>query len=153
MLSYRKANHVDCDRLFRWANDPETRRQSFSSYPIKYSEHKNWLKQKLEDPECRILIYYSNKLPVGQTRAEKHAYGIEIDITVSPKMRGKGYGEKMLALLKKNCSKHWRGVSLYAHIKEKNIASKKVFEKAGFVMKSNKKHNRHDYIEMEFVPD
>src|SRR5438105_158086 len=71
-LVWREARQADADVLWRWANDRETRQNSFSRSPIPYAAH------------------------VGQVRFDIADGVAEIGITVAPERRGRGYGKAML---------------------------------------------------------
>src|ERR1017187_6205848 len=48
-MQVRRASVEDCEELWRWANDPETRTVSYSAAPIPWPDHVTWLHAKLAD--------------------------------------------------------------------------------------------------------
>jgi RimJ/RimL family protein N-acetyltransferase len=134
---HRKANLLDTDIYFNWANDKTTRENSFDTKPIIYENHVKWFSQKIQDKKALLLIFEDeNNTPIGQIRIEnkdnEHVIGISIDTN----FRGKGYAAKMYV---KACQEYYTifGKSIiHAYIKKENIASIKSFEKAGFLLKS-----------------
>ncbi|MCR5303818.1 MAG: GNAT family N-acetyltransferase [Lachnospiraceae bacterium] len=74
-VNLRKAEPGDEALLLRWANDPATRANSFTSALISPEQHHRWFSGKLSDPCCDILIFslkspLENKDRTGETPAE-----------------------------------------------------------------------------------
>src|ERR1043166_10202171 len=78
----RQANDVDDYRirsvrgdgmflLWYWANDRQTRKNSFNSNPIAWSTHEAWCAENLGAPNVRIWILERQHVPVGQIRYER----------------------------------------------------------------------------------
>jgi len=95
-LDCRKAQMLDAELLWRWANDPETRQNAFSTAPIPYAEHLAWLEGRLRSEATSIWIFSHGPAPVGQVRFDLTADLAEISIVVAPEQRGCGYGKAML---------------------------------------------------------
>src|SRR2546428_5112434 len=95
-IVWREARMADADVLWRWANDPETRRNSFNTSPILYEEHVAWLSQRLGSDATPIWIFSDGDVPVGQVRFDISGDVAEIGITVAPEQRARGYGRAML---------------------------------------------------------
>jgi len=136
-LKIRMATMDDAELLFRWANDPETRKNSFNSNIIRWEDHIKWLNSKIYDPKSNIYILTLDNSPIGTTKTEQTSDTI-IGITVAPEYRGKGLGS---AMIKKTCEKYWESNDndIFAYIKSMNVKSKNVFEKAGFIFFETKK--------------
>lgn len=117
--------------LFDWANDSVTRHNSFNPNPIEWKSHVSWLKRKIADPNAHLFLTYLNKIPIGTIRFESKD-NTEISVTVAPSQRGKGNGAK---IIKAACNRFMKNSNqaILAYIKKDNPASKRVFEKAGFV--------------------
>ena len=98
-LDFRRVEEGDCDLIFRWANDPTTRYNSFNSNPIPYSDHINWFNKKLNSSSIIFLIFTLNEQPIGQMRVEEENQIGEISFTIDPDYRGKGYGSLILKLI------------------------------------------------------
>src|SRR3989441_2297326 len=95
-LVWREARMADADVLWRWANDPETRQNSFNTSPILYEEHVAWLSQRLGSDAMPTWIFSDGDVPVGQVRFDISGDVAEIGITVAPEQRARGYGRAML---------------------------------------------------------
>jgi len=124
----------DCDLLWKWANDPATRANSFDSTPISLLRHKEWLHVKLQDSKCRLWMAINKKLgKIGVVRFDCHDAEANISVALAPRARGKGYGKKLISSA---CHQMFAssGVELVrALIKPANKASVRVFEGAGFL--------------------
>ena len=129
-IGIREATDNDATIIFEWANNSETRNNSFNSGVIKWKDHLHWFKEKLSDDSCTIYILHYNEISVGVVRFEINETTI-IGVTVAPDFRGKGFGAE---IIKTACQTFWRINSdpILAYIKKGNIASQRVFEKAGF---------------------
>ncbi|MBI4644486.1 MAG: UDP-2,4-diacetamido-2,4,6-trideoxy-beta-L-altropyranose hydrolase, partial [Deltaproteobacteria bacterium] len=55
-ITLRAAVKDDCRMLWEWANDPEVRKNSFSSDPIPWEQHVSWFESKLRDPGYLFFI-------------------------------------------------------------------------------------------------
>lgn len=138
-IGIREATINDATVLFDWANDPETRKNSFNSGPIEWNHHIHWFKKKLDDAKSKIYILQYNEMTVGVVRFEINETTI-IGVTVAPDHRGMGFGAE---ILKTACNTFWGNNtdSILAYIKKGNIASQHVFEKAGFIFQREDKIN------------
>ncbi|GAB2562919.1 GNAT family N-acetyltransferase [Spirosoma areae] len=138
MLTYRTAQPADARLYFEWANDPETRHQSFHSDLISLETHTAWFTRKIADPNS-LLLLFSNEAgqPVGQVRFERAPIAdmpdeIIIGIAVDAKHRGQGLAAQLIQLGCASCRKRWGVVTIHAYIKPDNQASVRAFEQAGF---------------------
>ena len=124
----RSVRFEDWHLLMNWRNDVETVDKSLHQSPVLLPEHKSWLKRKLADPQCIMLIGEVDGVPIGQVRFDCVGTTAEVSIVVGPEFRGKGYGTSLLA---EGCQMagEWDYV---AYIKPGNHASFRAFEKAGF---------------------
>ena len=57
-----KSFTADADVLWRWANDPETRQNSFNTSPILYEEHVAWLSPILATAAAYLAVRYRSQL-------------------------------------------------------------------------------------------
>src|SRR2546430_17178737 len=95
-LVWREARMADADVLWRWTNDRETRRNSFTTSAIPHEQHVAWLAERLGSDATRIWIFSDGDVPVGQGRFDISGDVAEIGITVAPEQRARGYGRAML---------------------------------------------------------
>lgn len=138
MLTYRPAQPADARLYFDWANDPDTRRQSFHSDPISLETHTSWFSRKLVDPNALLLVFTDEtKQPIGQVRFERTPVAdmpdeIIIGLSVDARQRGKGLAVDLLTQGCRVCRDQWGAVTIHAYIKPENQASVHAFERAGF---------------------
>lgn len=136
MVVLRKAVPSDMEILFKWANDPLVRKNSFNSEPISYETHKAWFKRMMDNPEIHQYILVDGGLEVGQIRLNVDGREAEIGYSIAPEYRGMGYGKKILQLIKEEVHKDLPQIStLVAKVKPDNNASNKAFASEGYGLK------------------
>lgn len=133
-LHARRAEMGDEARLLRWANDPVTRRDSFSERTIGVAEHHRWFQRVLSDSGYRqFIVETRNGVEVGQVRFQHGAGVWEVHYAVAPEFRGRGIGSNMLgaALRRFRDEVH---APIIGRVKTTNAASQKVFQAQGFAV-------------------
>ena len=132
-IKLRPAEATDSEDLFTWANNPLTRRMSFSSDPITHEQHQDWFRRSMEDRN-RLIFMAANEQgdSVGMVRIDRLNTDVaELAINTAPALRGRGYGADMIAAV---CTRNDLGAQLFlARIKNGNVASIRAFKKAGFL--------------------
>jgi RimJ/RimL family protein N-acetyltransferase len=104
--------------LLEWRNDEETRRQSFSTEPIGWEQHRAFLSRRID----RIQIAYSaDGFPVGQVRIDEGW----VSYSVSKVWRGRGFGAAIIAAVMGRSP-------LFADVKATNQPSLAIFRKLGW---------------------
>lgn len=137
-LTYRPAQPDDSALYFDWANDPDTRRQSFTSNPISPETHTNWFTRKLIDANALLLVFENEAgEPIGQVRFERQPEAdmpdeVIIGLSVDASFRGQGLASQLIQQGCAACRKQWGDVPIHAYIKPDNRASIRAFEQAGF---------------------
>lgn len=133
-LRARRATPLDEDRLLRWANDPETRRNAFSSEPISPTAHHRWFRDHLRDVDdsAMYIVETTDDLALGVVRFQRHGDRWEVHYALSQPFRRRGIGRRLLeaALLQVRALSNDRIV--FGRVKESNHASRRVFESLGF---------------------
>ena len=139
-LTHRPARPDDAQLYFDWANDPDTRRQSFNAEPISPETHVAWFTRKLADPNALLLVVENETgEAVGQVRFERTPVAdmpdeIIIGVSVDVRQRGKGLASQLIKLGCAVCREQWGAVIIHAYIKPDNYASVWAFERAGFTL-------------------
>lgn len=129
----RRATPQDEALLFDWANDAETRRQAFSSAAINRETHHEWMKVKLTDPRCLLLIGEDDYgLPVGQVRFDLCDGEALIDFSVEPVLRGRGLGRELLHGALEFLRQENRASRAVGEVLTGNPASSEIFRRLGF---------------------
>ncbi|MBO8159076.1 GNAT family N-acetyltransferase [Thermosyntropha sp.] len=142
-IHFRLVQEEDCDLLYKWANDPVVRENSFNKHFISYDEHKKWFYEKINSPKCLFFIVISFDQPVGQIRLDIEEDTAIINYSVDKNYRGRGYGTQILINIVQVIKEYNIPVNrIVGKVKLSNIASQKAFKKAGYSEKRFK-----DYIE------
>lgn len=132
-LRFRKANSGDTDLYYKWSNDKVVRENSFQKSMIRYEDHVSWFSQKLTNENCNFYLFLdSNDVPVGQVRIDKSNNETIIGLSIDSTFRGQGLGT---AMIQATCDDYFithPDAVIVAYIKEQNVSSFKIFEKAGF---------------------
>ena len=132
-IGLRRAERTDIDLLYKWANDPIVRTNSFNTEPIPYENHVKWFNRIMEDPNVLQFVLMDDELPVGQIRLNIDGREAEIGYSIGSEFRGKGYGHKILKLVADEVQKnHPEILSLIAKVKPENIASNRLFITEGY---------------------
>lgn len=155
MLNHRRATSKDIDVYYKWANDPTVRAQSYNSQSISFKTHVKWFNKKINDKNCSMKIFVDDENEaVGQVRIEKFdSHNAIISISVDSTKRGQGYASKMLEISTSDFLNSNDLVIIHAYIKESNVGSKKIFEKAGFLfqdMIDYKNHYSYHYTKINY---
>lgn len=136
-FTIRRAVVGDEMLLWQWANDPSTRRNSFSSAAISWDDHQAWCAKKFAAPDCRLWIMQVGDLPVAQIRYDRVVSDIgavaEISFSVAPGFRGLQLGTRLLAATVPLVVGELDVASVEGVALPGNEASYRAFLKAGFV--------------------
>jgi len=132
-LAIRRADIRDMKPCFFWANDPVTRQNAFHSNPISWKDHVIWFEEKCNNMHTHMWVMVTSRgLPVGQIRFDIHAGIADIDYSLGPLVRGRGWGEKLLELGISAFTKKHPEVLVRGRVKPGNIASIRTFQQLGF---------------------
>ncbi len=129
----RFATREDSDDLFRWRNDPVTRKYSFNTAKVPKKDHVRWFSSSLSNPRRNMFIVLdreNNKL--GQVRFDREGRHAEIDIAIAPESRSRGIGTRVLKESARFYLDNFDVDYIIANIKHENIASVRAFEKSGY---------------------
>lgn len=146
MLDFKlePCNEKDVDLIYEMANDYETRRNSFNSDFIKYSEHCNWFNESLNNHNRNIYLLKKEGLVIGQIRLDIEENRALISYSIKKEFRGNGYANKILYLIQVEIKKRKEITMLEGLVKKDNIASRKAFLKNEF--KEYEEENLYRYV-------
>jgi RimJ/RimL family protein N-acetyltransferase len=134
-MELRRATADDGPLVWKWRNDPTTRRMFRSSHEVPWEEHCGWYENALHNPEKVMLIAEQGTTPVGVVRFDLKDTGVaEISINVNPEFRGRGLGKQILDLACRYAFREVRLTGVEAEIKAENGASLALFAGAGFAL-------------------
>jgi len=144
-LTLRPAVQADCGYFFDLANDPAVRLQSFSQDTISWVSHCTWFEVKLRSASSRLFILEARGLPVGQIRFDDIQGDAVLSYALDGLVRGRGWGKVIINL---GLSAIFEvGVSrVRAEVKPENLASCRIFEKAGFQLVSAASTDKNLYL-------
>jgi spore coat polysaccharide biosynthesis predicted glycosyltransferase SpsG/ribosomal protein S18 acetylase RimI-like enzyme len=131
----RQVRSEDVADLWRWRNDPETRRNSLNTELVPWALHVQWFNASLSNPDRLILIGEAAGAKCGMIRFDRRGQenAWEISIGVAPEFRARGVGT---ALLSRACaelaSRRGGVISLLASVRCTNVPSLRMFKKCGF---------------------
>jgi UDP-2,4-diacetamido-2,4,6-trideoxy-beta-L-altropyranose hydrolase len=133
-VELRRATLDDAELLYDWRNDPETRRNSFSSDEIPFDVHVEWLRNKLAEPNCRLFIAELDGAPVAQVRVDRRGEDwAEVSVGVASEARGLGLGRTVIGAGSAAGAEQLGVTRVVARIKPENLASVAAFHAAGYV--------------------
>lgn len=149
-LSIRETHPVDCDLLYAWSQDSDTRSASIRTEPFTIEQHRAWFAQKMEAMIAGDLRWYTleeaARTPIGLVRYERvkagrplwtggpaaeRDGGTEVSIVLAPAARGSGLATLLLGRTEQWARKALPG-PLIALIKPENVASNHAFANAGY---------------------
>lgn len=132
-ISLRRVIPEDCDAIYAWRNDEETRRYIFNSEPITIEAHRRWFFSSLENMDRILLIGEINGKPVGVLRYDLSGDEALVSVYLVPGEGGHGVGSQLIRCgtqyMRRN---HPRIKAVNAEIFRENIASLRAFESAGY---------------------
>jgi len=132
-LYLRKAESNDMELLYKWANDPVVRQNSFNSDSIPYQIHVSWFHRMMESKTIHQYILMQGDEPIGQIRLTVENNEAEIGYSIASDYRGKGYGHKILQLIDEEMKEHHPEIKrLIAKVKPENEASNRLFVGEGY---------------------
>lgn len=131
-LYFKRAALQDSDLLLEWANEEETRRQSFHSRRISVDEHFEWFRNILADQNTVLLILYWGETPIGNMRFSMDGSCASLSYSIDSRFRGKGFGKALIQLAVNYAKETLHVQTLLAETKPDNFASQKVLLENGF---------------------
>ncbi len=146
-LELRSATLEDAVQIWRLANDPTVRANSFRAEPIPLKDHMQWYQHKLSSPDTRIWVLEIGGIVAAQIRYDRISPDTaELHFSVAAAFRGKGLGTKMLTRTWQRCCKELDVRRVLGVAFLQNAASIRAFEKAGFRrVEEGERHGRLCY--------
>jgi UDP-2,4-diacetamido-2,4,6-trideoxy-beta-L-altropyranose hydrolase len=132
-ITLRWVTYDDCNLIWQWSNEEETRKVSFSQGLISWDEHTRWFKEKLADPNHLFFIATNgNKNPLGQIRYSVEGKNATVSFSIAQEYRNLGYGSKVLRVAALKLFYETEVEDILAFVKADNSVSFKTFQNAGF---------------------
>lgn len=143
-VKLRQCEFKDMKVIYDIVNDLDVRKKSFTMSLIPYKEHVKWYKNSLNDNNKFMYVLEENKMIVGQIRMDKHNDEATISYSIEKNSRNKGYGSKLLNLIKYEAIKNNISI-IEGFVKKDNIASIKAFRKNLFIEFKEENYYRYVY--------
>ena len=132
-LALRAVTAADAAMLHEWANDPLTRRMSFSAETIPWESHVEWLKRRLADADCRFhVVQDADGRPLGQARLDRAGSRATLSFGLAPTARGKGFAARLVRLAAVDSLLAGWCQHVDAWVRPENVPSLAAFRRAGF---------------------
>jgi len=132
-LILRRVTNADCELLWKWANEPGVRAVSFSTEPIPWENHVQWLETRLADKACLFYIAENSEGEgLGQVRYDVNGEEATISIALAPSVRGAGYGTRLIRQASAQAMVEAGLAAVHAYVKPGNESSAWAFRKAGY---------------------
>lgn len=126
--------------IWEWRNDHISREMFKNQNYITWKDHNEWFERSLLDSKRIIYVGIINENPVGIVRFDICNYKIDecfVSINIGPSYRGKGIGKLMLKKSIMLLMNSHKKISIFkAEVKNKNLASNKLFINCGFNVSS-----------------
>ncbi len=134
-LTLRTVRESDKELLFVWANDPETRRNSFNALPIPWADHERWFADRIQDRDTRIFIAQDERgHAVGLVRFHKRGDHAYLSLSVEQQSRRKGIATKMTILGCEAIFEEWQEIGyVLGEVKRTNEPQRRMCVKTGFL--------------------
>jgi len=124
----------DIEVTFKWTSDKKVRQFSFNKGKIYFNEHKTWLLNKINDPNCYYYILQRGAEKIGSIRIdfyETNKKGL-ISYLIASDFHGNGYGTCMLMMVENIVKTKFEVIYLTGLVMKSNKASVRIFNKSGY---------------------
>jgi len=129
-ITLQLATLNDTDIIFKWQSQKQTRHFCRIQEAPSHAEHKRWMLDSTSNPDRLLMLIVYNATPVGVLRFDKTANSDtqEVSLLIAPEKYGLGIASAALKI-GRSLKPHDR---LMAVIHSQNIASQKLFIRAGY---------------------
>jgi RimJ/RimL family protein N-acetyltransferase len=135
VIEFRKAGWEDCELLFRWRNDPRTRKYSLNPGVLEEAEHRKWFASSVENDRRILLLACAESKVVGVLRfdlVDESLRTAEVSIYVDPERHGQGLGKEILKGAEVWLKENTQIERLQAKVVQDNRPSVGIFKGCGF---------------------
>ena len=130
----RAATATDCERVWVWRNDPETRAASLDGDAIPWDVHEPWFNETLGRKDRHLYIVVADGRDAGAVRLDVADAEAVVNIHLAPEARYRGIGALALRAVVVEAFDGLGLVRVLAVVKPDNHASLAAFAKAGFAL-------------------
>ena len=136
-VSLRPAAAEDALEVWRIANDPSVRANSFRREPIPLAAHLDWYRARLADKDSRFWLLDVAGAVAAQVRYERSGDEAAVHYSVRGAFRGKGLGTLALAATRAPACRELGARRLTGVVIAPNPASERSFVSAGWSRKGD----------------
>lgn len=132
MLKIRIADIYDSEDIWKWRNDPHTRKMFANTENISWERHNKWFNLVSNSKEHIILIAHNEEMKIGMIRFDiNNTNSAEVSLNFNPDARGKGFGSMALNksiefIINKNIN------TITTRVRKENTIALKVWKKSNF---------------------
>jgi RimJ/RimL family protein N-acetyltransferase len=142
VVTLRRATAADSELFFVWVNQPDSLAgKLLTKKEISRHEHEAWFAAHVADADCFMWIIEVGAKPAGQIRIAPRDASHEIDIYLDAAYRRGGVAHNALKQAITLFAAVKTGRRLNACVKNNNMASQGLFERAGFALTA--RHGDH----------
>jgi len=128
-VTLTKANIDDCKAIFDWQKKANVRKYMRNSKPVDWQEHVSWFNNTLKSKFVFLYLIKFYGLDAGTLRLDKQSDNSwEISIVTAPHLQGNKIAYQAIKVIPEAYRHH----KIIAEVHPENIASHKLFAKAGF---------------------
>jgi UDP-2,4-diacetamido-2,4,6-trideoxy-beta-L-altropyranose hydrolase len=132
-VKLRRATPADSGTVFEWRNHESVRTMSRDPRAIDAGQHAEWYGKVLADPARVLLIGEQSGQGMGVVRFDLADDRSEISIYLAPGSTGRGLGPELLCSAESWLRREFPRVRcVEAQVLGHNVASRKMFESAGY---------------------
>lgn len=126
-IELRLANSEDVRFYWEVNNHPSVRASAVSQETIPWDSHQVWFEGRLQSQDHHLFVVVAGGERVGALHLSPHGHGHEVTVALAPARRGAGLGSGALQKIPDAFP------YVEAVVRSDNWASRRAFEKAGFV--------------------
>jgi UDP-2,4-diacetamido-2,4,6-trideoxy-beta-L-altropyranose hydrolase len=130
----RAATATDCERVWVWRNDPETRAASLDGEAIPWEVHEPWFNETLRRKDRHLYIVVADGRDAGAVRLDVADAEALVNIHLAPEARYRGVGALALRAVVGEAFDGLGLARVIGVIKPDNQSSLAAFAKAGFAL-------------------
>ena len=152
-IEIRKASIEDMKNVFLLSNNPEVRANSINKETIQWENHVKWFSDKISCQETRYFIAYEDDKFVGQVRydPDSNPNSKIVSISIEDDFRNRGIAAKLLRETAFRIFDNKQSDMVIAYIKPDNKPSIRLFEKVGYMYKTQTSINKETYFTYELT--
>lgn len=144
----RKVKEEDIVDAFQLSNEDYVRKYSINTKKIDWEDHKIWFANIIKSNNHIFYVVTNNTDGfLGQLRFEIEDESATVSISLCKSIMGKGLSEKLIIKSIERIREERKELKkIIAFVSNENVASKKLFENAGFVLtETNNRMLRYSY--------